>query len=66
MSLSKPKLQNFLRRETSPRQGSLHYTPVLLSDSKGFALKRRIDLKFVEFLCEPGWRTASAIDHLEK
>lgn len=37
-----------------------------MSDSKGFAIKRRIGLNFVEFWCEPGWRTAPAIDFLEK
>lgn len=66
MTLSKPKIDNFLRRKVSPRQGSLHYIPVLLSDSKGFAIKRRIGLNFVEFWCEPGWRAAPAVDFLEK
>ena len=61
MSLSKPKIDNFLRRKVSPRQGSLHYIPVLLSDSKGFAIKRRIGLNFVEFRC-----AAPAVDFLEK
>lgn len=65
MSLSKPKLDNFLRRKVSHRQDSLYYNPILLSDSKGFAIKRRIGLDFVEFLCEPGWRTAPAVDFLD-
>ena len=65
MSLSKPKLDNFLRRKASRRQGSLYYKPILLSDSKGFAIKRKIGLHFVEFWCEPGWRTAPAVDFLE-
>lgn len=36
-----------------------------MSGSKGFAIKRRIGLDFVEFLCEPGWRTAPAVDFLD-
>lgn len=65
MSLSKPKLDIFLRRKVYHRQGSLYNNPILLSDSKGFAIKRRIGLDFVDFLCEPGWRTAPAVDFLD-
>lgn len=61
----KPKLNNFLRRKVSHRQGSLYYTPILISVSKGFANKRRIGLDSVEFVCEPGWRTAPAVDFLD-
>lgn len=65
MSLSKPKLDIVLKRKVSHRQGSLYYTPFLLSDSKVFAIKRRIGLDFIEFLCEPGWRTAPAVDFID-
>lgn len=65
MSLSEHKLDNFLRRKVSHRQGSLYYNPFLLSDCKGFAIKRRIELDFVEFLCGPGWRTTPAVDFLD-
>lgn len=65
MSLSKPKLYSFLRRKVSHRQGSLYYTPILLSDSKGLAIERRIGLDFVEFVCEPGWRRAHVVDFLD-
>ena len=38
----------------------------ILSDSKGFAIKRRIGLNFVEFWCKPGLRAAPAVDFIEK
>lgn len=66
MSLSKPKLDSFLRRKVPNRQGSLYYIPILLSDSKGFAKKIRIRLDLVEFLCEQGWPAAPAVDFLDK
>ena len=61
MPLSKPKIDNLLSRKLSPRESSLHYFHVLLTDSKRFVFKIRIGVNFVEFLCELCWRAAPDI-----
>lgn len=65
MSLSGPKIQAFLSKPPTTPQGSLCHTPILLSDSKGFALKNKTPLRLVEFWCQSGLQTEKAIDQLE-
>ena len=50
----------------SLRQDNIHFIHVLLLDSKEFAIKRRMELDFDIFWCEPGLRAAPAVDVLEK
>lgn len=64
MSLSRPKLEALLNKPITPQYGRLSYHPILVADSKGFALQNLYCESNLEFLCKPGACSGTGVDIL--